>query len=436
MALIPATTRGFALDQLAPELQHMVFAAVDVRDVPSLRLTCESLGAVGLEYLVPDMEILCTQKSSDRLREISEHPILSRHVESLEYCVGCLPRFRDIDHWYIHIPEEVHDQFNDDNPSLPEPPAFDDDYDGAEWRYWLRRNRPMSCLDHSTQEWLSDVWYQYMAMYEEQQDFHAKESIGADLIGLMSKLSSLKHIAFSSWQRDQSEPYSDILVDLQGGPTVSQLLWLLRGINHGNLSIATLQYDFVGHKVHLNNECIDLAEKALKSLTSLKTENLHADNGQLIAFFRTMPSLRVLDISLNISWDTKTKHVFGDLFWPYLRRISVRGLRTTPQDLIDFISRHAATLEVLQISYCYMHKGRWLDVWPMLRERSYLQEFKIKGSVGHATDAYVPECECHGLNAKIVDYVLRAAGTEDYTAQDFCKYHSQKPAGWNQEAEP
>ncbi|KAI4107892.1 MAG: hypothetical protein LQ339_002502 [Xanthoria mediterranea] len=65
------------MDRIAPELQHMIFAATDERDIPNLRLTCKALAEVGLQYLFSRIDLDFHPKGLDRLEHISQHP--ARH---------------------------------------------------------------------------------------------------------------------------------------------------------------------------------------------------------------------------------------------------------------------------------------------------------------------------------------------------------------------
>jgi hypothetical protein len=75
---------------LPNELWHHVFEFLlgdrDQASITSLRLVCRGFGIIGLEYILPRMSIFLTEASYDRLKQVSEHPILSKHVRSLFLC--------------------------------------------------------------------------------------------------------------------------------------------------------------------------------------------------------------------------------------------------------------------------------------------------------------------------------------------------------------
>ncbi|KAL8668524.1 MAG: hypothetical protein Q9168_006854 [Polycauliona sp. 1 TL-2023] len=429
-----APAGGFPLDRLAPELQHMVFAAVNVKDVPNLRLTCKSLGAVGLEYLVPEVELLFTQKSFDRLRKISEHPILSRHVKSLVYRFGVLQRFQDIKGWYISIPQGEYFEFYQLHPLGPAPEECPDDSEGENWSDWLRRVRPLYRLNKSLRKRFSDLWDQYSALSIDQKEFQDRASKDY-LAVIIPKLPNLKKIALSKWEWDKSAAHQSLLVPPKGDPGINQLMLVLRGIDHNDLVITTLALEFNDREIYLTNQCTNLARKTLKSVTTLKLTmtigraNQARDDGHVVAFLRTMPSLQVLDLNLwnygqqDIDGPYSLKKVIGDLVWPELRSITVKGLETSQTDFTNFLSRHAGSLKVLKLGNCYLHEGTWPNVWQLVRDMLDLDSFANMGFLEYAPGGYVLGCDCRQKEEIVTKYILRATGTEEYTTKDFCRFH-------------
>ncbi len=135
------------MDQLPFELQHLIFALVDLSDVPNLRLACKTFANVGLDYLLPEVEITFSRKSFDRLAEIVKHPILSHRVKSLFYHIDVLREHYNWDEWMRAIGDKLLYGINTVNSWMPRTPAF-----GAPKRDWrlYRRNRAKA----TSPEWL------------------------------------------------------------------------------------------------------------------------------------------------------------------------------------------------------------------------------------------------------------------------------------------
>ncbi|KAI4256455.1 MAG: hypothetical protein L6R42_006208 [Xanthoria sp. 1 TBL-2021] len=448
---------GFPLDRLAPELQHMIFAAADTCDVPNLRLTCKYLGAVGLEYLLPEVELLFTPKSFDRLRGISEYPTLSRHVKSLMYRADSLQPCRNILDWYQQITQAAFTRFCDSNACGPKPPEEEMWYDS-----WLR-DHPLSGLDPSTQTRLHEIWVKYQALWNQQQRLRESGFGEADIMAAMSTLPKLKHVTLSNFidianpEKDEDcypqalnlPTYADVLAasigdcgyDHRNGSP--QLLSLLRGIINHKIAINTLSFGWVEWHFFEIRGIIDLVRRALQSLTALKMRLIvHTDGGyspysvsvcgHILAFFQSLPDLRTLDVIFDSTGtfqeEIDLSAVFGNIVWPNLSSISVSDLKTSQKAFIGFLERHAGTLKVLSIGCIYLREGTWPKVWAIVRDLLDLVNFEITGATGYESDndELEAECECHHNNGKIRDYVLRAAGTEEYTAQALCKPHGHQ----------
>ncbi|KAL8642841.1 MAG: hypothetical protein Q9226_008461, partial [Calogaya cf. arnoldii] len=360
---------GFPLDRLAPELQHMIFAAADTGDVPNLRLTCKSLGAIGLEYLLPEVELLFTPKSFDRLRGISEHPTLGRHVKSLVYRVDSLKICANILEWYQQIPQMTYLRF---------------------------------CLGPSARAWLHKKWIQFQQIWEQQERIRQKDFGGADIVTMMANLPALEHVAVSNYydvtqssaegtypQSRTYKAYEDVLGNPVGElfydhPTaVPQLLSVLRALDHSKLALKSLCFGLADWHLFADNEFIDLAKKTLSSLTSLKMRmalNVRdkghylrlCTRGQLLAFLRSLPSLQRLDFLCDSFGDSgklaKFRTIFGTAVWTHLHTISLHDLKVSQHDLNHFFKRHVKTLKVVHLALTKLRGGSWPKLWVSIRD--------------------------------------------------------------------
>lgn len=71
--------------QLPHELLRCICAHLPLQELKHIRLTCKTLASVGVEMLLPELEVLYTLESLERLRAISLDPVLRLHVTSLVY---------------------------------------------------------------------------------------------------------------------------------------------------------------------------------------------------------------------------------------------------------------------------------------------------------------------------------------------------------------
>lgn len=93
------------MDRLPLEITHLIFAPFKGRPqvIALLRLVCKSFADVGLHYLVPEVDLLFKSSSFEHLRQISEHPVISKHVEQLFYEADTLTSYDTMREWKNHI---------------------------------------------------------------------------------------------------------------------------------------------------------------------------------------------------------------------------------------------------------------------------------------------------------------------------------------------
>lgn len=441
--------QGVSLGWLAPELHHMIFAAVDVSDVPNLRLACKSLAAVGLEYLIPEVDLLFTPESFNRLRRISEHPVLSRHVRSLVYRVDSLKTCHDISEWWEQIPQEPYLRFYSSSPSGPKPP---EDKDFHHWRDW-KLEYPFLSLDPSYQGLLRYKWERYQLLWTKQEYLRQNNFGQAQLMTIVANLPDLKHITVTNryFKEILPEPnpyrlFEDVLGDPVGeylhghGAAVPQVLSVLRCINLCKLPIRTLCFGLTLWKIFDDDDSIELARQSLGSLVVLEmrmivnpvdpTDYLNISRrGLLPNFFRSLPFIERLDIMFDMfsssGQPTELQTVIGTMVWSWLHTISLEYFSTTQQNFVDLFKRHAKTLKIASLREMYLLDGTWPSVWVAARGVLNLTELTLTKHIfysGIPPDT-CPDCECGKNYRKVQNYVLRAPGTEFYTSKDLCAYY-------------
>lgn len=73
------------MDKLPSEIVHIIASLLDVHSLCHFRLVSKSLAAIGAAHLLPEVTFEAHEQELERLRAISEHPVLARHVRSLLY---------------------------------------------------------------------------------------------------------------------------------------------------------------------------------------------------------------------------------------------------------------------------------------------------------------------------------------------------------------
>ncbi|KAL8787675.1 MAG: hypothetical protein Q9213_002106 [Squamulea squamosa] len=285
----------------------------------------------------------------------------------------------------------------------------------------------------------------------------------AKLVAAIGNLPRLQRIALSNFwditqEQDDMYPesnafkktYGRLLADVVGDSGhyhqvgTPQMLSILRGLDQTGILIGTLSFGWVDWHLFRDEETIKVAARTLHSLKILKMRmrvghrnaNYHArlcQKGQLLAFFRLLPSLQ----SLNVIFDTNgdggkavdLRSAFGDMIWLNLRSISLDYLVSRQANLLGLLGRHAKTLRVVKLAFIYLSLGMWPKIWINICKSLDLDEFITEGDLWYKDFALgIPsDCDCFetGSSEKIRNCVLRVAGTESYTEKDLCRFHGQ-----------
>lgn len=67
------------------EMLHEVCSRLDLDNVAAFRLVNRSCGAVGAEYLLPNLDFVWHKDSISRLQAVSQNSVLAGHVRSFYY---------------------------------------------------------------------------------------------------------------------------------------------------------------------------------------------------------------------------------------------------------------------------------------------------------------------------------------------------------------
>ncbi len=75
---------------MSPEILHIVCSFLGIDDVLSFRLVGRAFAEIGAAYMLPEVTFYMHEEELRRLRDISLHPLLARHVASLTYFAHAL----------------------------------------------------------------------------------------------------------------------------------------------------------------------------------------------------------------------------------------------------------------------------------------------------------------------------------------------------------
>ena len=106
---------------------------------------------------------------------------------------------------------------------------------------------------------------------------------------------------------------------------------------------------------------------------------------QLHNFLKSANSLMKLELWLQTS-ECRAKFdpmdVFGTFSWSALRKLSLCGLRATENELIDFLTRHAATLRNVEMTFVWLKSGSWVTAVQRMKDSLTLKTAIFSCSMG------------------------------------------------------
>ncbi|KAL8727032.1 MAG: hypothetical protein Q9166_006330 [cf. Caloplaca sp. 2 TL-2023] len=402
----------FPIAQLPSEVLHLIFAAANRKDILKLRLTCKTLAAIGLDYLIPEVELLFTRRSFDRVKGIAEHPVCGQRVTSLVYRVDSLRQHFDKDEYLDALTSLL------SMDDFVGPPASASERE----RRLDKRNRARATNPYVkyNKRQLALGWTAYNKLWFEQQQLRDKSYGEEEIIRIVDQLPNLKHISLFNFQNYDDKgsyydrTYSETLLRALGDEGydepcgVPQLLSVSRALNLAKTAIESLKAALVSWRIlEASGEDFEQLKCVFTRLKTLKiwfvisqrygwqhpeddgfdmsTEQddecqYLLNQGQHIELFRSLTNVHSLYICFH-SVETSSfdmKSIFGGLQWPRLRELSLNLLSSTSEDLLNLLTMHAATLRILKIWNYTLTVGLWLYTLRAMRESLNLEDIEFR----------------------------------------------------------
>lgn len=174
------------------ELIRNVCSNLSTTDIKNVRLTCQALGDIAAEFLIPEVHVVYKTQSITRLRKISLHPIFSQHVISILYEGDRLDHYKTRKDWEKHV---MDDRWRARMPKRPAHNASTRDhimFDRAVER-WAEGPR------HTyTEKVLKKGWSRYKALYNEQEEIGDRNMDHRDIARAILRFPKLKTIRISN----------------------------------------------------------------------------------------------------------------------------------------------------------------------------------------------------------------------------------------------
>lgn len=414
-----------------------------------LRLVCKTFAAVGLHYLVPEVDLIFKPRSFEHLRQISEHPVISKNVETLFYEADTLTSYDTMKEWKNHIIVPGWFQSLPDGFAGPPSPSAGE----REHRAYARDMEMRSAGPrHIQSEKQLKIAYGKYQKYLSDQNRMRVCDYNADAIReAMVRMPNLKTIELSmegclyegysgKLGRAFEKAYRSACGDngQKESCGVPQMRSLLLGASRAGLRLQGLRCGYVHWEIFKQSgKVFEEMKNAVQHLTmlnlhittrvsddgsgdSLDGDDYHSqipacaeylkESGRLREFVAAAPDLRILDIRFDMENPyppASLKQIVGDFTWNSLHHVAFHVLQTTEDELMHFYSRHAGTLSEIRLDIIQLKKGSWPGLLQRMRRTLCLKKAKIYGKVTSSDPADIfdfgspPE-----LNDDDVDNVL------------------------------
>ena len=413
----------FPLSRLPNEILLMVFEQLsrsyDQRDIPRLRLVCKRFADLGSYYLISEAHLFFKSSQFERLRQISEHPIISKTIDTLFYEADMLTNYGSTQDWKANIC--IPNWFRSMPPerrtlslgcSAREERAFSRSFIKAMHGPEFPHSKTL----------LRRAYDKYMGYLAEQESMRLQNFNLEVLKDALMKMPNVKTIELSTecclgrstlmaeaFKDGLAMPYADL--QSEEGCGVAQLRSLLvaaeaAGLKFETLAAGNVDWRFFQESSKQNQEVLRKMQGSLRALQTLKlyittrseydeapdNDNSHPmipkcaqylhETSHLEDFITATPDLKRLDINFDCDDPYPPATLcdsIGTFTWHSLRVVAFAYISADEDCLAQFFVRHASTLRKLRLETILLTTGSWPSVLRHARKTLALEQTCICG---------------------------------------------------------
>ena len=410
----PLATRpnNCPIESLPSEILHIICTHLKPTDVANLRLASSVVAPVGLQYLVPEIQLVIAEDSFRKLAAIATHPVVSKYVTSLVYQADTL-KLLDEEEWRGYV----------------QSPDYTERVREAHPRYMLRScegGYAMRCRvrrHHYTKKQLKEAFRQYQSFCDYQRRMDQSDR---KIVTAMKQLPNLKELTMSAQIRPHPKAFEKAFApgfmtncqeDVNEWPVgVAQMRSLLLGAYRAGSKIERLRCEQVNWRILTQkNKTFEGMKKGLRHLRELsitfstgieeqedvlgflqieKCQSYIRESGRLKDFVTSAPDLERLEICFlgacfefyDPIYATEFQHVVSDFYWPSLRAVKLRMIGAAEDHLVEFLERHGCTIKDLCIGNLSLSPGHWWSAFERMRLVLKLDSMDISGSLESSSE--------------------------------------------------
>lgn len=410
------------IEDLPPELYRQVCEQLETRDIAKLRLVSKHSSEVATPYFLPCVHLIFTSESFKKLSDISQHPVISQHVTSILYEADSLEK-QDRTEWeeWVYDADYL-------NRILPVLLLGEHATDEARLEAGLAGFEDSKESRHAsyTKEQLDRAWDRYQVEFEDQKVLRRSRCGIKTLRAAIACLPKLKtfRMTLTEGLYDRShylvQALGAGLPDASGkhlelyGNGIPQLRAVLLSMHNAGIKLETFACGAVSWRFF---ECSAKDWTAfVATLSRVRNFKLRLSTGKYIdetgADFRecrrlmesgpcadllsqAYDHLRKLEITLDPierpNFWLRLTDLVADHVWLRLSKVSLSGIETTENELVQFLEKHRATLRKLRLKNVCLTMGEWPHALPRMRSSIQLVYCLLESVLS----SKVPEREFH-----------------------------------------
>ncbi|KAI3320773.1 hypothetical protein HD806DRAFT_504929 [Xylariaceae sp. AK1471] len=387
------------MDKIPPEIIYVVCSLLNVDDILRFRLVNKLFADIGAAYMLPEVTFYMHQEELARLKEISLHPTLSKHVHSLTYFAQTF-----------------------DSPAIS-------------WRDFLRDHKRQMTWNSKLKK-LNLTSSQLMAEYKKyvdavaEQDVLIKEKRDVALLNeVLPRFPQLKaltmsagHVFYEGNYRTRRKNHLDDFALRRSSYLASlhpegkhPLDALLMANAHAKRDLTSLRAGSLHWRFFKRSEreltrmfkplnnltsielsiSVDPADERIREGNSLRKCQSVMARGSIRKILRSMPQLRCLCIDIHsLEFDEQEKGAWlkdiiePGFHWPNLEKLVLGGIMCNRSELMNYLELHKNTLQKLCLRDVTLASTSWRKLLPDIRKKLCLTEACVCGDIYGKSEDY------------------------------------------------
>ena len=346
------------------------------KDLLSFRLVCRAFSEIAARYLLPEVSVAFLPHTLARLKSISEHPVISQHVQTITYQVDALPKIRSLREYK----ELVRLPVPGGPPILVHPHVYDAD-ERTQRRHHREMMKGIEERVQASSRIATEGWKCYKDLYKQQETLLNSDMPMEVLEATLAKFPRLNRLRVQTrdayFEKDLpmlQNPFKKSHVTPEA-PIASRppcgvlpLRNLLMGAYNAKTNLQELHAGYISFKFfdcdegsfarikstvrYIRKLSMDIVSVDDRLSIAEEDENWEAcgklfDSGRFRDFLAAAVDLRVL--YLFFDWPVTLDNVFGRRRWDFLRILQLGNVEMQEDALLAFFKRHATTLRGLAL---------------------------------------------------------------------------------------